>query len=484
MKKLKEILNKVEVVNTEGSLNLNVLKVCFNSKEAINDSLFVAIKGLDLDGNKFIDSAINKGAKVIITEHIPNNLKKQITYVQVKDARKSLSVISSNFYDNPSSKIKLIGVTGTNGKTTVVSLLFQLFKLMGYKCGMLSTIENKINNYSEQSTLTTLDALSINHFLHKMVQDKCEYCFMEVSSHSLSQDRVYCLDFNVAMFLNISHDHLDYHKNFNNYLLAKKSFFDLMSSEKIAFINKDDDHFFDIVDKIKLKYYTFSFENDSDIKGKVIRRGFDHSLLNFDSVDFKTSLLGCFNFYNLLSVFCVAKYFIQDIQKILKYFEFLEAPKGRMQRVKSKKDIIALVDYAHTPDALEKALLTIKSFKKPKQSIITVFGCGGDRDKSKRFLMGKVADKFSDTTIVTSDNPRNENPSFIIEDIKSGFHDANKSNLFFIEDRLLAIKEASQLARSEDIIFIAGKGHEKYQEIKGVRHPFDDVKIIEKLLNN
>ena len=484
MKKLKEILNKVEVVNTEGSLNLNVLKVCFNSKEAINDSLFVAIKGLDLDGNKFIDSAINKGAKVIITEHIPNNLKKQITYVQVKDARKSLSVISSNFYDNPSSKIKLIGVTGTNGKTTVVSLLFQLFKLMGYKCGMLSTIENKINNYSEQSTLTTLDALSINHFLHKMVQDKCEYCFMEVSSHSLSQDRVYCLDFNVAMFLNISHDHLDYHKNFNNYLLAKKSFFDLMSSEKTAFINKDDDHFFDIVDKIKLKYYTFSFENDSDIKGKVIRRGFDHSLLNFDSVDFKTSLLGCFNFYNLLSVFCVAKYFIQDIQKILKYFEFLEAPKGRMQRVKSKKDIIALVDYAHTPDALEKALLTIKSFKKPKQSIITVFGCGGDRDKSKRFLMGKVADKFSDTTIVTSDNPRNENPSFIIEDIKSGFHDANKSNLFFIEDRLLAIKEASQLARSEDIIFIAGKGHEKYQEIKGVRHPFDDVKIIEKILNN
>ena len=317
-----------------------------------------------------------------------------------------------------------------------------------------------------------------------MVQDKCEYCFMEVSSHSLSQDRVYCLDFNVAMFLNISHDHLDYHKDFNNYLLAKKSFFDLMSSEKIAFINKDDDHFFDIVDKIKLKYYTFSFENDSDVKGKVIRRGFDYSLLNFASVDFKTSLLGCFNFYNLLSVFCVAKYFIKDIQKILKYFEFLEAPKGRMQRVKSKKDIIALVDYAHTPDALEKALLTIKSFKKPTQSIITVFGCGGDRDKSKRFLMGKVADKFSDITIVTSDNPRTENPSSIIEDIKSGFQDVSKSNLFFIEDRLLAIKEATQLARSEDIIFIAGKGHEKYQEIKGVRHPFDDVKIIEKILNN
>ena len=482
MKKLKEILNKVEVVNIKGSLNLHVLKVCFNSKDAVKDSVFIAIKGLNLDGNKFIDSAINKGSKVIITEDMPSNFKKQITYVQVKDARKSLSVISSNFYDNPSSKIKLIGVTGTNGKTTVVSLLFQLFQLMGYKCGMLSTIENSINNYSEPSTLTTLDSLSINHFLHKMVQDKCEYCFMEVSSHSLSQDRVFCLDFNVAMFLNISHDHLDYHKNFNNYLLAKKSFFDLVSPKNIAFINKDDDNFFDIVDKVKLNYYTFSFENDSDFNGKVIRRGLDYSLLNFSSINFKTSLLGDFNFYNLLSVFCVAKYFIKDIQKILKYFELLEAPKGRMQRVKAKKDIIALVDYAHTPDALEKVLITIRSFKKTTQSIITVFGCGGDRDKSKRSLMGKVADKFSDITLVTSDNPRTEKPSSIIEDIKLGFQNSNKTNLFFIDDRLLAIKKACQVAKNDDIILIAGKGHEKYQEINGVRHSFDDVKIIEKLL--
>ncbi len=482
MKLLQDLLYKIDLTETIGDLNLGISEVFFDSRKVTKDSVFVAVSGTNLDGNIFIEEAIKKGAIAIVSEKVPSHVQDNITYIKVNNARKALSVLASNFYNNPSSKIKLIGVTGTNGKTTVVNLLFQFFQLIGEKCGMLSTIDNRINNYKEVSALTTLDPVSINYFINKMVEDGCRYCFMEVSSHALSQMRVFGLNFNVAVFLNISHDHLDYHKSFDNYLSTKKSFFDLLEDESISIINQDDKHFADIIDNIKSKYYTFSFNKSSDFKGSKIECNFNYSILNFNGQKFKTKLIGDFNFYNLLAVYSVINFFKKNNHNILKNFEFLNPPSGRMQKIQSLSTIIGLVDYAHTPDALEKVLLMINSLKQDNQSVITVFGCGGDRDKSKRSKMGKIAFKLSDKIVITSDNPRTENPLFIIEEIKSGIHVLEEDRVFVLEDRLQAIQKACDLAEKNDIILIAGKGHEKYQDINGEKIDFDDVQTLQELL--
>ena len=481
---LKDLLYKTSLNSVVGNINsVSVSEVQFDSRKVNKGDLFVAINGVSVDGHLFIDTAIKKGAKSIVLETIPENLVGGICYVEVENSSQALSVIASNYYNNPSEKIKLIGVTGTNGKTTIVSLLFQLFVNLGYQSGMLSTIHNKIGNKIIESSHTTGDSLQINSLLSTMVEDGCDYCFMEVSSHAIHQNRVSNLHFDGGIFTNISHDHLDYHKDFKEYINTKKIFFDNLDSSAFALTNKDDKNGRIMISNTKAIKLTYSLKSMADYKCKLIENRLDGMHLNIQNYELWVRLIGEFNAYNLLSVYAVAIQLGLNNEEVLEQISNLHSVEGRFQTIRTIENITAVVDYAHTPDALENVLKTINSIRNNNENVITVVGCGGDRDKTKRPKMAAIACNNSSQVIITSDNPRTENTEDIIEDMIKGLDPVQKKKTLVISDREQAIKTACTLSKEGDIILVAGKGHEKYQEINGEKFPFDDIQHLKESLN-
>ncbi|MCT4600754.1 MAG: UDP-N-acetylmuramoyl-L-alanyl-D-glutamate--2,6-diaminopimelate ligase [Marinifilaceae bacterium] len=481
---LEDLIKGVSALKICGDSSIEINKISFDSRKIEDGDVFVAISGVEVDGHNYIDSAISKGVKTVVCEILPNNINEEITYILVEDSSIALSIISSNYYCNPSSKIKLVGVTGTNGKTTIASLLFQLFRNAGYKVGLMSTVVNKINEIDIKADHTTPDVLSINSLLSEMVESGCEYCFMEVSSHGICQNRVANLDFDVAIFTNITHDHLDYHKTFAAYIKAKKKFFDNLSKNSVAIVNLDDKNGMTMLQNSLAVKKTFSIKGMADYKAKVIERGFEGMLIDFAGSEVMTSLIGDYNASNLLAVYAAADSLGMDKMEILINISKLYSVDGRMDRLISKKGVLGIVDYAHTPDALKNVLENIQYLKSKNQQIITVVGCGGDRDKSKRPEMAEIGAKYSDRLILTSDNPRTEDPNEILKDMESGLSDDQKVNTLTISDRYAAIKTSYLLSNKGDIILIAGKGHENYQDINGVKTHFDDKETLKEIFNN
>jgi UDP-N-acetylmuramoyl-L-alanyl-D-glutamate--2,6-diaminopimelate ligase len=455
----------------------------FDSRKANQDSLFFAIKGFSNDGHDFIESAVKQGCRIVVLEHGMEDLPNDVAYIQVADSAHALGIIASNFYDNPSEKLKLVGVTGTNGKTTTATLSYELFKNLGYQVGLLSTVVNKIGDEIMPSTHTTPDPIALNALLADMVEAGCAYCFMEVSSHAIVQQRIAGLDFDVAAFTNITHDHLDYHKTFKAYIDAKKMFFDGLKSDAKAITNADDKNGLVMLQNCKASKYTFGLKSIADFKVKIIENQFSGLVLDLDRNEFWTQLIGRFNAYNLVLVYAIARLLEQDKIQILTALSSLKSVEGRFQYIVSPNKVTAIVDYAHTPDALENVLKTIADIRTKNEKVITVVGCGGDRDKAKRPEMARIACEYSEQVILTSDNPRSEDPNEIIAEMQVGVEPHNFRKALSIADRFQAIKTACMLAQPNDIILIAGKGHEKYQEIKGVKHDFDDMKIVKELIN-
>ena len=480
---LQELLYKVSFLKIIGTTNVEVIDIAFDSRKVKLDYLFVALKGTQSDGHSYISQAIKSGAKVIVLEDTPNNLDDNITYIKVEDSNIALGIIAANFYNTPSEKIKLVGVTGTNGKTTIVSLLTQLFSLMNVKVGMISTIHNKIIDKIIPSTHTTPDALQINFLLNEMIVQGCEYCFMEVSSHAISQGRISSVNFTGAVFTNLTQDHLDYHNSFAEYRDVKKSFFDVLPKSAFALTNKDDKNGMKMLEGSKAQQYTYSLKSVSNYKCRVIENHFEGMLLNINKVDVWIKLFGDFNAYNMLSVYAVANQFAFDDNEVLAALSMLTSPEGRFQYLQSEEKITAIVDYAHTDDALKNVLTTVNNMRTNTEQLITVLGCGGDRDKTKRPLMSAVACNLSSQVILTSDNPRSENPDTIIDDMMQALDPVQKKKVLVIIDRKQAIKTACRLANSNDIVLVAGKGHEKYQEINGEKFPFDDIEELKQSLN-
>ena len=471
-RKLRDLLLGINIIKQIGEIDRLVCGIVFDSRKVKKDSLFVAQKGTQIDGHDFIDSAISDGASVVVLEQMPNQIKENVTYLQVEDSSKALAFLARNYYDNPSSKLKLIGITGTNGKTTTVTLSYNLFKSLGYECGLISTIVNKIGNREIASTHTTPDSLSLNKLLNEMVESGCEYVFMEVSSHAVDQHRIWGLTYYGGVFSNITHDHLDYHKTFSNYINAKKGFFDSLNEKAFSLTNIDDRNGEKMLESTKSRKFTYSLSRMADYNAKIIENSFFGLLLNINGKEVSTQLVGQFNAYNLLAIYSIAELCGLKQEEILVGLSKLKAANGRFETYRLKNASTAIIDYAHTPDALLNVISTINEIKLAGK-LITVVGCGGNRDKTKRPQMAKIAQEGSDIVILTSDNPRFENPDDIIEDMKKGVVD--NENLFCITDRRQAIKLASQLAKDKsDIILIAGKGHETYQEIEGVKHHFDD----------
>ncbi len=481
MKKLTNILKGIEVVKTIGSIDIEFNSIQFDSRKVSRGDIFVAIKGTQADGHTFIEKVIQSGANTIICETMPEH-QKGIVYIQVKNSSKALGKLASNFYDSPSTKLKLVGVTGTNGKTTIASLLFDLFQSMGYPSGLLSTIQNKIENKIITATHTTPDPIQINKLLDQMVNDGCEFCFMEVSSHAIDQDRIAGLEFAGGIFTNLSHDHLDYHISFDNYLKAKKKFFDELPAESFALTNTDDRNGKVMLQNTKATKKTYSLKGASDFKCRIIENNFDGLLLNIDGQELCSNLIGSFNAYNLLAVYASAVLLGEKPTEVLTALSNLKTVEGRFDYIRSINNIVGIVDYAHSPDALQNVLNTIDAIRTHNETLITVFGAGGDRDKQKRPIMGRVACEKSDKVILTSDNPRSEVPEEIMRDIENGIGPEYSSRVISITNRQEAIKAACSFARSGDIILVAGKGHEKYQEIQGIKHPFDDKEILKKYL--
>jgi len=482
LKLLKDILYKVNINTTLGSTNVMVDGVQFDSRKVKRNTLFVAQKGLVFDGHQFIDKAIELGAVVVVCEDLPSNLNKNITYIQVEDANEALAIIASNFYDNPSSKLKLVGVTGTNGKTTIASLLYALFQKAGYKTGLLSTVKILVDTKFYEATHTTPNSVLINHYLNEMVEAGVDYCFMEVSSHGIHQKRTAGLKFVGGIFTNLTHDHLDYHKTFQEYRDVKKIFFDELPKTAFALVNADDKNGLVMLQNSKAKKYTYALKTMADFKAKIIENQFSGLLLNINGNEVWAKLIGSFNAYNLLAVYGTANLLGLETNETLTLLSELESVNGRFQHFISKEGITAVVDYAHTPDALKNVLETINDIKTGNEQIITVVGCGGNRDKAKRPIMGRIASQLSTQVIFTSDNPRDEDPQTILNEIESGVAPQNFKKTISILDREQAIKTATKLAKVGDIILIAGKGHETYQEVKGVRSHFDDYEKIMKLL--
>jgi UDP-N-acetylmuramoyl-L-alanyl-D-glutamate--2,6-diaminopimelate ligase len=478
MKLLKDILYKAGIANVVGSTNVTVEKVCFDSRAVEKLSLFVAVSGTQVDGHQFIDLAIEKGAQAIVCEVMPDKLVDGVTYVEVEDSSKSLGVIASNFYDNPSLEVELIGITGTNGKTTTATLLHDLFTQLGLKSGLLSTVVNKIGSQSIVSTHTTPDAIQLNALLRNMVEEGCKYCFMEVSSHAIHQNRIAGVEFKGAVFTNITHDHLDYHKTFSEYIKAKKLFFDGLSDSSFALVNKDDKNGLVMMQNTKANQYTYALKSMADYTCKIIENDFSGMLLNIAGNEVWTKLIGGFNAYNMLAIYSVADLLGVEKLEILTAISKLVSVDGRFQYVKSENEVAGIVDYAHTPDALKNVLKTISDIRTGNEQVITVVGCGGDRDKGKRPVMAGIACDMSDKVILTSDNPRSENPEEIIKDMRAGVEAIHFKKVLAISNREEAIKTACSLAEAGDIILVAGKGHEKYQEINGVKLPFDDLQIL------
>jgi UDP-N-acetylmuramoyl-L-alanyl-D-glutamate--2,6-diaminopimelate ligase len=478
MKILSELLENVKVLESHGNLDIHVSSVSLDSRVVEKNSIFVALKGNVIDGHIFIDEVIKKGVVVIVYEDKLIEFKNGVTYIKVADSHSAVGIIASNFYDNPSRKLKLVGVTGTNGKTTTATLLHQLFRNLGYKAGMMGTVVNKINDKSYEATRTTPDSINLNKLIAEMVDDGCEYCFMEVSSHSVSEKRITGLCFVGGIFTNLTLDHLDYHKTLENYAEAKKGFFDMIPSSGFIIANIDDERGEYMLGSTKANKYTLSLKKEMDSSGNEV---------NFKE-RLETKLIGEFNMYNILGIYAVAVLLGQDKEKVKTAIKELESVDGRFQYIKSKDGIIGIVDYAHTPDALLNVLETINNLKGlPKQGfgkakIITVFGCGGDRDKSKRPLMARIGYDMSDVLIMTSDNPRTEKPEDILNDMRNGISLEALDKVEIIIDRHLAIEKACVIAKRGDYILVAGKGHEKYQETNGMKSHFDDMEELEKYL--
>ncbi|HAN18755.1 MAG: UDP-N-acetylmuramoyl-L-alanyl-D-glutamate--2,6-diaminopimelate ligase [Bacteroidetes bacterium GWC2_33_15] len=483
MKILSEIVNSVQVLNSIGNIEIVVTSIEFDSRKVTRQSLFIAVKGTISDGHQYIDKAIENGAIAIVCETLPEKINNQITYVLVENSEKALGLISSAFYNKPSSKLKLVGVTGTNGKTTTATLLYNLVKKLGFKAGLLSTVRNYIDDSAIEATHTTPDAVQINKLLNKMVEAGCEYCFMEVSSHAIDQERVAGLHFAGGLFTNITHDHLDYHKTFAEYIKAKKKFFDGLSSGSFALVNDDDKNGKVMVQNTKAKVKTFAVLTSADFKARIIESHFEGSMLNIDNADVWTYFVGKFNASNLLCVYATAVLLGFEKNDVLTALSELKPVEGRFETIRSQNGITAIIDYAHTPDALQNVLNAINQIRKDNQQLITVVGAGGDRDKTKRPEMARIAVNNCDILILTSDNPRSEEPDSILEDMKTGIDNENRKKMLAIIDRKEAIRTACLLAKIGDIILIAGKGHETYQEIKGVKHHFDDREITKQILN-
>ncbi len=479
---LKDILYKVSIRSTKGNTNMEIKDLQIDSRKVSSGSCFIAIKGSVTDGHQFIETAIGNGAQAVICDTLPEILHKGIAYIQVENSTIAAGYISHNFYDEPSLKIKLIGVTGTNGKTTIATLLWKLFSGLGYKCGLMSTVQNQIGDQIISSTHTTPDAISINALLKQMADAGCTYVFMECSSHAIHQNRISGLQFTGALFSNITHDHLDYHKTFDEYIRVKKSWFDSLPSSAFAISNADDKRGTVMLQNTAAKKYYYSLKTMADFKGKILENSLLglHMTVNDNEVFFR--LIGEFNAYNLLAVYGAAICLGQENTMVLQVLSSLDGAEGRFDYMVSKKDrVIGIVDYAHTPDALLNVLATIKKLRQGNEHIITVVGCGGDRDKTKRPIMAAAACEHSDRVIFTSDNPRSEDPLEILKDMEAGVNVVARKKYITIADRREAIKTAVSLAVKEDIVLVAGKGHEKYQEIKGTRYEFDDKKILNEL---
>ncbi|MCX8142911.1 MAG: UDP-N-acetylmuramoyl-L-alanyl-D-glutamate--2,6-diaminopimelate ligase [Bacteroidia bacterium] len=482
MKYLKDIIKTISPIQIIGSTDIPIESIENNSKSVRPKSLFAAIKGTTVDGHTFIDTAIQNGATAIVCEKLPETLHPSTTYILVNDSAEALGHIAHLYFDEPSKKLNLIGVTGTNGKTTTVTLLYQLFSQLGYKCGLISTIENKINETILPATHTTPDVIQFNKLLKQMVNENCDYVFTEVSSIGVHQKRIAGLEFKGGVFTNLTHDHLDYHKTFENYRDCKKAFFDGLNSNAFALTNKDDKNGMYMLQNTKAQKYTYALQSMADFKGRILEKHIDSTLIQINDKELWIKLIGKFNVYNILVAYSVARIMGEAEDKVLKILSNVNPARGRFQII-HHNGITGIVDYAHTPDALENVLNTIRDLKQEHQTIITVVGCGGNRDAAKRPIMAKIACELSDKVILTSDNPRDEDPKEIIHQMETGIPLSHKRKTLSIVDRDEAIKTAIQLSNNEDIILVAGKGHETYQEIKGVKYPFDDYQKLQEYLS-
>lgn len=479
---LQEILYKTSIQSVAGATDTAITGISIDSRTIQPGYVFVALKGVAVDGHRFIDKAIQSGALAIVCEALPANIAQGVTYVQVENSAAAAGVMAHNFYGRPSNKVKLVGVTGTNGKTTVATLLYQLFSGLGYKCGLLSTVQNHIGSKVVTATHTTPDAVQLNQLLAQMVDEGCAYVFMEVSSHAIDQHRIEGLEFAGGIFTNISHDHLDYHKTFDEYIRVKKQFFDGLPKSAFAITNIDDKRGAVMVQNTPATVKTYSLKAVSDFKGRILDNGIMglHMLVDEQEVHFR--LIGSFNAHNLLAVYGAAICLGQDKYEVLQTLSTLSGAEGRFEYIISPNEkVLAIIDYAHTPDALLNVLATIKKLKKGFEQVITVAGCGGNRDKTKRPVMAEVACEYSDRVILTSDNPRFEDAAEIIRDMEAGVPAGAKRKCISITDRREAIKTAVSLANKEDILLVAGKGHEKYQEVNGVKHHFDDKEVVREI---
>lgn len=468
----------------QGSTDKTVAGIAIDSRDVKNDFVFVAIKGEKVDGHSFITKAIELCATVIVCEEMPKQFIENITYLQVSNTHEAVAIMAHQFYDEPSTRVKLVGVTGTNGKTTIATVLFKLFTQLGYKCGLISTVQNQIANEIIPSTHTTPDAVSLNALLKRMVDENCTHVFMECSSHAIHQHRITALQFAVGVFSNITHDHLDYHKTFDEYIKVKKKFFDDLPSNAFAISNADDKRGEVMLQNTKAQKIYYALKSPATIKGKILDNALTGLQMLVNEVEVHFRLIGEFNAYNLLAVYAAAISLNEDKEKVLTALSLTTGAEGRFDYIIGNNLVVGIVDYAHTPDALENVLATIKKLRKGHEQIITVVGCGGDRDKTKRPIMAQVACDYSDKVILTSDNPRTEDAAQILKDMEEGLSSSAKRKYISIIDRKEAIKTAVMMSNAEDIILVAGKGHEKYQDIKGTKHPFDDKEILMELLTN
>lgn len=481
---LKDILYKVAIEAVKGPTDITINALDFDSRKIVSEDVFVAIRGSVSDGHDYIEKAIEMGAVAVVCETFPEVIAIGITYIQVKDTNAALAFLAANFYGNPSQNLQLVGITGTNGKTTIASLLYQLFKKAGYKVGLLSTVKILVDETEYKATHTTPDSITINRFLAEMSHVGVEYCFMEVSSHGVHQKRTEALQFVGGVFTNLSHDHLDYHSTFAEYRDVKKSFFDHLPKSAFALSNIDDKNGLVMLQNTYARKLTYALKSYADYKALILENQLSGLLLKINDSEVWVRLIGTFNAYNLLAIYGTAIELGIDKLEALRLLSELESVSGRFQFIVSASKITAIVDYAHTPDALENVLSTINDIRTKNEQLITVVGCGGDRDKTKRPIMANIAASMSDKAIITSDNPRTEDPDSIIAEMEKGVEPQHFKKTLSITDRKQAIKTACQLAQPNDIILIAGKGHETYQEIQGVRYDFDDMAIVTELLTN
>lgn len=477
MKKLSDLLYYVRLLSVKGVTDMQITGICIDSRKTEAGFLFVAQKGLQSDGHQFITKAIDAGATAVVCEEMPFALREGVTYIQVQNSHEAGAYIAHTFYSEPSRRLTLVGVTGTNGKTTIATLLYKLFTELGYHCGLISTVENKIGRAVIPATHTTPDAVSLNALLFDMVAAGCTHVFMECSSHAIHQHRITGLQFKAAIFTNITHDHLDYHKTFDEYIRVKKSFFDTLGEEAFAISNLDEKRGVVMLQNTKAQKKFYALQNMADFKGRILDNGLTGLVMVVNETEVHCRLIGEFNAYNLLSVYGTAVCLGESPEDVLLVLSKLDGAEGRFEYIIGKNNITGIIDYAHTPDALVNVLNTIQQLKQGHQQVITVVGCGGDRDNSKRPIMALVAANNSDKVILTSDNPRTEDPAVIIEQMEAGLNSSGRRKTIVIQDRKEAIRTAIEQAERDAIILIAGKGHEKYQEINGVKYPFDDKQV-------